>query len=434
MLFKKSEGLCLFVIVALLFVFSFSAAAQDGEVEIFSWWTAGGEEEALNALIELFNEEYPDIKVINSTVAGGAGFNARRVLKTRMVAGNPPDSFQIHGGAELIDTYVKIKIYGGEELVETYVEASKMEPITDLLEEWEIKDKFNQQILEMTAYKGEYYSIPVNVHRSNAMFYNTQVLTENNIELPTDLESFKAALAQLDKAGVVPLALGDSNNWPASQVFETLLIATLGPEAYNGLWNGETAASDPAIREALVHFKDIMQYINENHSSLTWDAAAKLVYEGKAGFNIMGDWVEGYFKTLGWTPGEEFGWMAVPGTEGSFIFITDTFGLPKNAPNPENAKKWLKIIASKKGQDTFNPIKGSIPARLDGDKSKYDAYLTDSMEDFANDTLSPSIVHGSAAPKGFVNAMDDTIKTFIVTGDVDQAFENFQIIHEEYVK
>jgi glucose/mannose transport system substrate-binding protein len=351
-----------------------------------------------------------------------------------MVAGNPPDSFQIHGGAELIDTYVEIQIYGGEELVETYTEAGKMEPITDLLEEWGVKDKFNQQILEMTAYKGEYYSIPVNVHRSNAVFYNIELLAENNVEPPTDLASFKAALAKLDEAGVVPLALGDTNKWPASQLFETLLVAALGPDAYNGLWNGETAADDPAIREALVHFKDIMQYVNEDHSSLTWDEATKLVHEGEAGFNIMGDWAEGYLKTLGWTPGEEFGWMTVPGTEGSFVFITDTFGLPKDAPNPENAKKWLKLIASKEGQDTFNPIKGSIPARLDADKSKYDPYLTASMEDFANDSLTPSIVHGSAAPKGFVDAMDDTINSFIINGDVDQAFENFQIIHERYIK
>jgi len=434
MLFKKSKGFSLFVMFSLLFVFTFSAMAQKGEVEIFSWWTAGGEEEALNALIELFNVEYPDIEVINSTVAGGAGFNAKRVLKTRMVAGNPPDSFQIHGGAELIDTYVEIKIYGGEELVETYIEASKMEPITGLLEEWGLKDKFNQQILEMTAYKGEYYSVPVNVHRSNAMFYNKEILEKNNIDPPTDLASFKTALNILDKAGVVPLSLGDTNKWPASQVFETLLVATLGPSRYNGLWKEETAANDPAIREAFVHFKDIMKYVNEDHSSLTWDDATKLMHDGKAGFNIMGDWAEGYLKTLGWTPGEEFGWMAVPGTEGSFVFITDTFGLPKDAPNPKNAKKWLKLIASKEGQDIFNPIKGSIPARIDADKSKYDPYLTDSMEDFANDILTPSIVHGSAAPKGFVTAMDDTINSFIRTGDIDQAFENFQIIHEEYVK
>jgi glucose/mannose transport system substrate-binding protein len=419
MLLKKSALLSVLVMVALLFVFSFSAMAQDEEVEIFSWWTGGGEEEGLNALIELFNEEYPDVEVINATVAGGAGSNAKAVLKTRMVGGNPPDSFQVHGGAELVDTYV---------------ETGLMEPITGLLEEWGVKDKFNQQILEMSSYEGEYYSIPVNVHRSNAMFYNKEVLAENDVEPPTDLASFKDALAKLDEAGVVPLALGDTNKWPAGQIFETLLVATLGPDGYNGLWDGSTAADDPAVREALVHFNDIMEYVNDDHSALTWQDATQLVHEGEAGFNIMGDWAEGYLKTLGWTPGEEFGWMPVPGTEGSFVVVTDTFGLPKGAPNPENAKKWLKTIASKEGQDTFNPIKGSIPARLDADESKYDAYLRDTMEDFANDTLTPSIVHGSAAPEGFITAMNDTINEFISTGDVDQAFEKFQQNHEEYVK
>ncbi|MFW6001424.1 MAG: ABC transporter substrate-binding protein, partial [Halanaerobium sp.] len=149
MLLKKSFFLSVFLMITLVFVFSFSALAQEGEVEVFSWWTGGGEEEGLNALIELFNEEYPDVEFINATVAGGAGSNAKAVLKTRMVGGNPPDSFQVHGGAELIDTYV---------------ETEMMVPITDLLEEWGIKDKFNEQILEMSSYEGEYYSIPVNVH------------------------------------------------------------------------------------------------------------------------------------------------------------------------------------------------------------------------------------------------------------------------------
>lgn len=419
MLLKRNALLSVLLMVALLFVFSFSAMAQDEEVEIFSWWTGGGEEEGLNALIDLFHEEYPNVEVINATVAGGAGSNAKAVLKTRMVGGNPPDSFQVHGGAELVNTYV---------------ETGLMQPITGLLEEWGVKDKFNQQILEMSSYEGEYYSIPVNVHRSNIMFYNKAVLEENNVEPPTDLASFKEALAKLDEAGVVPLALGDTNKWPAGQIFETLLVATLGPNGYNGLWNGETAADDPAIREAFVHFKDLMKYVNDDHSALTWQDATQIMHEGEAGFNIMGDWAEGYMKTLGWTPGKEFGWMPIPETEGTFIVITDTFGLPKGAPNSENAKKWLKTIASKEGQDTFNPIKGSIPARLDADKSKYDPYLTSAMEDFASDTLAPSIAHGSAAPEGFITALNDTVNEFITTGDVDAAFESFQANHEEYVK
>lgn len=419
MLFKRSALLSLVVLSIFLFVFSFSAAAQDGEVEIFSWWTGGGEEEGLNALIELFNEEYPDVEVVNATVAGGAGSNAKAVLKTRMVGGNPPDSFQVHGGAELVDTYV---------------ETGLMQPITALLEEWGVKDKFNKQILEMSSYDGEYYSVPVNVHRSNIMFYNVEILEKYDIEKPTDLASFKKALADLDKEGVIPLALGDTNKWPATQIFESLLVATLGPDGYNGLWDGSTAADDPAVREALVHFDDLMQYVNTDHSALTWQDATQLVHEGEAAFNIMGDWAEGYMKTLGWEPEKDFGWLALPETEGTFIVITDTFGLPKGAPNTENAEKWLKTIASVEGQDTFNPIKGSIPARLDADKSKYDPYLTSAMEDFASDVLSPSIAHGSAAPEGFITALNDTINAFLTTGDVDEAFASFQNNHEEYVK
>ena len=420
MLLKKSALLSVILMVTLMFVFSFSALAQnENEVEIFSWWTGGGEEEGLNALIDVFNENYPNIEVINATVAGGAGANAKAVLKTRMVGGNPPDSFQVHGGAELISTYVK---------------TGMMEPVTGLLEEWGVKDKFNQQILELCSYEGEVYSIPLNVHRGNVMFSNKQVLAEHNIEPPTDMESFLTVLEELSQTDVVPLAMGDTNKWTATHIFETILVAKLGAEGYNGLWNGETAADDPRIREAMVYFDKLMQYVNEDHSALTWQDATQLVRDGEAAFNIMGDWAEGYLKTLGWTPGKEFGWLTVPGTKGTFMVITDTFGLPKGAPHPENAKKWLKTVASLEGQDTFNPIKGSIPARLDADKSKYDVYLTDSMNDFAKNTLTPSIAHGSAAPEGFITALNDNINGLVTTGDIDGSFEEFQKDMAEYVR
>ena len=72
-----------------------------GKVEIFSWWTGAGEEAGLQGLIKLFSDKYPDIEVINAAVAGGAGTNAKAVLASRMQGGDPPDAFQVHGGAEL---------------------------------------------------------------------------------------------------------------------------------------------------------------------------------------------------------------------------------------------------------------------------------------------------------------------------------------------
>ncbi|HOO34313.1 MAG TPA: carbohydrate ABC transporter substrate-binding protein, partial [Thermotogota bacterium] len=61
------------VLVALLLV-SASVIAAD-QVEIFSWWTGGGEEAGLLALIDELTDMYPGLEVINATVAGGAGSN-----------------------------------------------------------------------------------------------------------------------------------------------------------------------------------------------------------------------------------------------------------------------------------------------------------------------------------------------------------------------
>lgn len=195
----------------------------------------------------------------------------------------------------------------------------------------------------------------------------------------------------------------------ALHAFESNMLGTLGPDKYNKLWKGEASFLDQAVRTALQYFKDALKYVNSNHASLTWQDAVRLVYDGKAFCNIMGDWAEGYLKTLGWKPGVDFGWFAVPGTQNSFMLISDTFGLPKGAPNRDNAILWLKFLASVEAQDIFNPIKGSIPARIDADKSKYDDYLKWSMNDFSTKAICPSIIHGSAASEAFATALTDAI-------------------------
>ena len=83
------------------------------------------------------------------------------------------------------------------------------------------------------------------------------------------------------------------------------------------------------------------------------------------------------------------------------MVLSDSFGLPKGAPHRENAIAFLRIIGSKEGQDAFNPIKGSIPARTDGDRSKYDEYLNGAMDDFAALEGTPSIQHGAATSQAF---------------------------------
>ncbi|MCY0869284.1 MAG: carbohydrate ABC transporter substrate-binding protein, partial [Firmicutes bacterium] len=58
-------------------------SSAKGELQIFSWWTGVASSKALAALVHVFNEQYPHIKVINEAVAGGAGSNAKAVLVSR---------------------------------------------------------------------------------------------------------------------------------------------------------------------------------------------------------------------------------------------------------------------------------------------------------------------------------------------------------------
>ncbi|MCB0186703.1 MAG: hypothetical protein KDE31_20695, partial [Caldilineaceae bacterium] len=45
------------------------AAAGGGQLEIFSWWTAGGEVEGLNNLFDIYKRDYPDVEIINAALA-----------------------------------------------------------------------------------------------------------------------------------------------------------------------------------------------------------------------------------------------------------------------------------------------------------------------------------------------------------------------------
>ncbi len=379
-----------------------------GSIEIFSWWTAGGEAEGLAAMYEVFEAQYPGVEIINATVAGGAGMEAKAVLATRMQAGDAPDSFQVHAGHELIDTWVV---------------AEKMEPVTSIFEDNNWLDVYPPGVIDVLSHDGEIWSVPVNIHRSNVLWYNKQVFEDNDLTPPTTLDEFFDAAETLQAAGVTPLALGDSGVWVDIHVFESLLLASLGPDAYRGLWDGTTDWNGSGVTEALQAFADMMDYVNADHSALSWDQAAQLVVDGDAAMTIMGDWSEGYFKSVGLTPDVEFGYVPTPGTAGSFIMLSDSFGLPDGAPNRDGAIAWLTVCGSKAGQDAFNPIKGSIPARTDGDRSLYDVYLQSAMDDFASNEIVPSLAHGAAASEGWVTAFGDAMTLFVADLDVAAAQE-----------
>ena len=381
------------------------AASGDTQVEVFSWWTGGGEEAGLNAMIAIWNKENPGIEFVNAAVAGGAGSNAKAVLATRLSAGDPPDSWQGHAGQELIGTYVA---------------AGQLEPLDDLYKANGWYDVFPATLIPLISQDGHPYSVPVNIHRANVMWFNPAVLAQYNVAAPdpTSFDSWIAAMDALKAAGMeAPLALGEA--WTEKHLFETVLLASVGPDFYNKLWAGEADWGGAEVTTALDNFAKVMTYVNSDYATLSWQDASKLVADGDAAFNVMGDWAEGYFRVdLALAPETGYGWMAVPGTKGSYQFLSDSFVWAVGAKHPDAVQKWLTLCGSKAGQDAFNPVKGSIPARSDADVSLYGVYLQSAMADWKVDVIVGSLAHGVVANDTWNTAIGTSLGQFLTDGDL----------------
>jgi glucose/mannose transport system substrate-binding protein len=360
-------------------------ATGGNQVEVFSWWTGAGEADGLAAMAKIFQEKYPDQEFVNAAVAGGAGTNAKAVLATRLQAGDQPDSWQAHAG----------------EATFAYVDANQIKPLDDFFSSSGFGDALPATLLPLISKDGHPYSVPVNIHRSNVMWYNPAVVEAAGVTVPdggfATYDDFFAACDAIMAADKTCLALGPA--WTAEHLFENVLIGSLGADGWNALWANGADWSSAEVTTALDNYARVLSYTNSDAATLSdWQPAAKLMIDGDAAFNIMGDWAYGYFANpdpngLALTPHTDFDWAPPPGTDGTFVFLADSFVLPTNNKNPDGTMDWLTVAASKEGQEAFNPLKGSICARTDCDQSLFSEYSQNAAQDWASDAVVGSLTH-----------------------------------------
>ncbi len=385
-----------------------TTAAASTEVEVFSWWTGPGEADGLAAMVKVFEAQYPTVKFVNAAVSGGAGTNAKAVLATRLAAKDPPDSWQAHAGQETIANYVA---------------SSQVLPLDDLFNTTGLMKVLPATLIPLISKDGHPYSVPVNIHRSNVLWYNPKVLADAGVTAnpKTDfdtLDKFFAVCDQIKAAGKTCLALGAP--WTAIHLFENIMIGTIGADKWNGLWTSppttDWAGAD--VTKGIENYAKALSYTNADASTFTdWQPAAKLVADGDAAFNIMGDWAYGYFANqppngLALKPHTDFDWAVSPGTYGVFNFLSDSFVLPVGAKHPDATLDWLTVSASKAGQEAFNPLKGSICARTDCDPKLFSEYSQDAAKDWTSNVVVGSLMHGVVAAPAWATSIGTAIGLF----------------------
>ncbi len=367
-------------------------------VEVLHYWTSGGESKAVVELKKEF--QAAGGTWVDSPVAGGGGDAQATVLRSRVLAGNPPSVVQMKGP--------NIKDWAGQSVLNDIDEVAKAENWDNLLP---------PLLKDVVTYDGKYYAAPVNIHRVNWIWANPAVLQKAGISMPTTWDEFNAAADKLKAMGITPLAHG-GQPWQDATVFETVVLGIGGPAFYHKALvdlDDATLRSDTMVK-VFDEMRRLRGYVDDGFSNRDWNLATGMVMSGQAGFQIMGDWAKGEFTAAGKKPGVDFICAPTPGAQG-YLLNTDSFvffSVKNGGPDVVAGQKlFAKLIMGAGFQEIFNLYKGSIPARLGVKRDKFDSCAIKSMDDLdlsiKNNSLEPSMAHEMATSGAVRGAILDVV-------------------------
>jgi glucose/mannose transport system substrate-binding protein len=394
-------------VLGMLISAAFTAPVMAQEaVEVLHWWTSGGEAAALGVLKG--NLEKQGVKWNDMPVAGGGGEQAMTAVRARVTSGNPPTAVQMLG--------FDIQDWGKQGVL------SDLNAIA-AKEGW---DKTVPAALQkFSKYNGKWVAAPVNVHSTNWVWANKEVLAKAGVkEDPKSWDDFIAALDKVQKAGFVALAHG-GQPWQEATVFDGVALSTGGVDFYKKAFIDldPKALNSAEMVKTFDRMAQLRKYVDKDFSGRDWNVASGMVISGKAGFQIMGDWAKGEFVGAKKVAMKDFSCFRIPGTQGSVTFNADQFALFKVGADKVAAQNKLASAIMDPGfQSAFNVVKGSAPARTDVPDTAFDDCGKKAIKDLAeankSGKLLGSLAHGHAVPASIKNAFYDVI-TRQFNGSID---------------
>lgn len=379
---KGKVGVAVFTAVALSLSVSIAPANASGKIEVFSWWTSGSEDAALQAIISAAVKANSGLEVVNAAVAGGAGTNAKQVLATRLAGGDVPEIWQTHPGGEL-----------GQ-----YVDQGVLADMTAVYKSEGWDKVVPKDLVASMTYNKKTYSVLTGVHRANTMWISSAAQKKAGVSLSGSLTwpTFKAAALKMKAKGIAPICLGDKDIWTAAQLLEALIVAEEGAAGWTALLNGSKKWTSAGVKKAVANFNEAMTWTNKDHKALDWTGAVAALAKGTCGVNIMGDWAYGELLVKqNKVDGKDFTY-ATFGDANTFVTVGDSFVIGKTAKNQAGAVAFAKAIMDPKVQLAFNKLKGSAPVRSDVSTKTLGKYQQGAAKVLANGKKVPSLVHGQA--------------------------------------
>ena len=354
------------------------------ELEVSHWWTSIGENLALDVLKEEISKEHH--QWIDFAISGGGGTNAMKVLKSRIISGNPPAAAQIKGPT-----------------VQNWGQLGLLSDVQSVAAEENWDDALPKVFQNSLKVNGNYSAAPINIHRINWWWVNPKAFEAINKPIPASWQELVALTPKLREKGFDPLALGNEE-WQYATLFETVLLGTQGAEFYRKVLVDldQNALNSQKMVDTFKLLDSLRPMLHSDTLNHQWDYGTRQLANNKAAVQLSGDWTKGDLVAMGIKPGKDILCLPSPGTENAYIYSVDSlvmFNLP--GEQQKAAQQALaKLLMRPDFQVAFSLKKGSIPIRQDISLEHFDQCGLNSFRSFQtsaeNNSLVPSMANNMA--------------------------------------
>ncbi|MGW1157687.1 ABC transporter substrate-binding protein [Streptomyces sp. NPDC002519] len=268
---------------------------------------------------------------------------------------------------------------------------------------------------------GKYYFLPMTSYPW-AVFYRKSVFQQHGYQVPTTWDQLMALCKQMKKDGLVPIAFGDKDAWPAMGTFDQINFRLNGYDFHVQLMAGKASWTDAKVKAVFDHWTELLPYHQDGAMGRTWQDAAQTLVAKKAGMYLLGSFVAQQFTNkadlddLDFFPFPEinsaYGQETVEAPTDGFMVSK----APKNHAgvvklleylgSPEAEELYLKadpsVVAASTKADTssYSPLQKKAFTMISGAKSLTQFMDRDSRPDFTATVMQPSLQKFIQDPKG----------------------------------
>ena len=281
-----------------------------------------------------------------------------------------------------------------------------------------------------TGDDGKQYFVP-STNYPWAVFYRKSVFDEFGYTEPKTLDEFKTLGTQMKKDGLVPIAFGDKDGWPAMGTFDQLNMRINGYQYHIDLMAGKESWNSPQVKKVFDTWAGLLDMHQPDALGRTWQEAAQTLQQKKAGTYVLGSFLAQQFPK-----GAEqddltfFNFPEIDSTIGADAIEApiDGYMMAKRPRNEAGALKLLSYVGGAEAQNLAVKADPSVIATNDqADQSAYTELQKKSAEyvksaksiaqfmdrdtrpDFASTVMIPAIQSFLKNPKdidGLVNSIE----------------------------